>query len=257
MKFTELTESKALPDESSNKSLTTKVDSLVDEEKPNVPKKSEKDPNGYDGWYQLCKREADRVNKILAYTYGEWFSMNTENVAGKVVNSTNTEKSNGAVSVYLDDDSWYFELVFNAAVPYAFDTAMDIIEDYKKIVGLPTPDAYIFEDISEDKKDKESGEKQKFFRFVSWLGDCCNATTVEAFVKLCDWFDKIKQMCYFTKDVPDEVILKRIELNNTWNKLFGLSISKQDAQNVAKKAEMWNKAIESWKGAELLKGNKI
>ena len=244
MKFTELKDTKNLPD------------GLVDEEKLSVPQKSAKDPNGYDGWYQLCKREADRVNKILAYTYGERFSMNTDNVAGKTVNSKD-DKSNGAVSVYLDDDSWYFELVFNAAVPYAFDTAMDIIEDYKKIVGLPTPDAYIFEDISEDKKDKKTGEKQKFFRFVSWLGDCCNATTVEAFVKLCDWFDRIKQMCYFTKEVPDDVILKRIELNNTWNKLFGLGISKEDAKNAAKKAEMWNKALIAWKGPDLLNGNNI
>ena len=244
MKFTDLEVTKKLPDR------------LVDEEKLNVPQKSAKDPNGYDGWYQLCKREADRVNKILAYTYGEWFSIDTDYVAGKTVNSKN-DKSNGAVSVYMDDDAWYFELVFNAAIPYAFDTAMDIIEDYKKIVGLPSPDAYIFEDISEDKKDKKTDEKQKFFRFVSWLGDCCNATTVDAFIKLCDWFDKIKQMCYFTKEVPDDVILKRIELNNTWNKMFGLSISKEDAKNAAKKAEMWNKALIAWKGTDLLKGNKI
>lgn len=244
MKFTELKDNKNLSD------------GLVDEEKLNVPQKSAKDPNGYDGWYQLCKREADRVNKILAYTYGEHFSIDTDMVDGEIVNSKG-DKSNGAVSVFLDDDSWYFELVFNAAVPYAFDTAMDIIEDYKKIVGLPSPDSYIFEDISEDKKDKNTGEKQKFFRFVSWLGNCCNATTVEAFVKLCDWFDKIKQMCYFTKEVPDDVVLKRIELNNTWNKLFGLNISKEDANNAAKKAEMWNKAIVAWKGADLLKGNKI
>lgn len=244
MKFTELKDTKNLPN------------GLVDEEKLNVPQKSAKDPNGYDGWYQLCKREADRVNKILAYTYGECFSINTDNVSGKTVNS-NGDKSNGAVSVYLDDDVWYFELVFNAVAPYAFDTAMDIIEDYKEIVGLPSPDAYIFEDISEYNKDKKIIEKQKFFRFVSWLGDCCNVTTVESFVKLCDWFDKIKQMCYFTKEVPDDVILKRIELNNTWNKMFGLSISKEDAKNVAKKAEMWNKALTDWKGTDLLKGDKI
>ena len=106
-------------------------------------------------------------------------------------------------------------------------------------------------------QDKKTGEKQKFFRFVSWLGDCCNATTVEAFVKLCDWFDRIKQMCYFTKEVPDDVILKRIELNNTWNKLFGLGISKEDAKNAAKKAEMWNRALLARKGTDLLNGCKI
>ena len=245
MKFTELKDTKNLPD------------GLVDEEKLSVPQKSAKDPNGYDGWYQLCKREADRVNAILAYKYGDLFRYADVELDDNKVAHVKEERPTGAVAVYMDDDAWYFELVFDASDGRAFDTAMGIIEDYKKIVGLPTPDAYIFEDISEDKKDKKTGEKQKFFRFVSWLGDCCNATTVEAFVKLCDWFDRIKQMCYFTKEVPDDVILKRIELNNTWNKLFGLGISKEDAKNAAKKAEMWNRALLARRGTDLLNGCKI
>ena len=246
MKFTEIKEDS--PDELCVAEEPSAKVNLVDDEKLNVPNKGTVN-NRREGWVQLCKREVERVNKILAYTYMDWFSLGEDHL--------DMEKSNGAVAIYQDDDSWYFELVFNAAVPYAFDTAMDIIEDYKKIVGFPSPDAYIFEDISEDKKDDDSGEKQKFFRFVSWTNNCDNVTTADGFIGLCDWLDKIKQMCYFSKEIPDDVVLKRIELNNTWNKVFSRNVTKDESKDAAKKAAMWCKALESWKGAELLKGNKI
>lgn len=256
MKFTELFESKAKEDEPIEEVIAepTEIGKITDEEKLEVPKKSEKDPNGHDAWYQLCKREADRVNAILAYKYGDLFRYADVELDDNKVAHVKEEKPTGAVAVYMDDDAWYFELVFDASDGRAFDTAMDIIEDYKEVVHLPDENAFIFESMAEDGDEKT----EHFFRFVSWCDGVCNATSAECFVNLCDWFDRIKRMCFAGSDFPNEIILKRIEMNNEWNKMFcPTGMSKSSANDVKKKAEVWEKVTSYAKGREYLKGNKV
>ena len=129
MKFTELEESKKKPDTKKPSKESSETSQIVDEEKLEVPKPSKTDINGYGAWYKLCQDEADRLNRILVYTYGSFFQKETYDENGK---SVGEPRPTGAVEVYMDDDAWYFELIFDASEPYAFDKAMDIIEDYKE-----------------------------------------------------------------------------------------------------------------------------
>ena len=111
--------------------------------------------------------------------------------------------------------------------------------------------AYIFESISND-----DNKLNNFFRFASWC-DSNDVTTPEGFMKFCDWLDRIKRMCISYLDYPEDVILKRLELNNTWSKLFNKRIDKSSAENITKKATEWSNALSMLKGEDYLKGNKI
>lgn len=202
-------------------------------------------------WYELYKREMDRINVILASNYEDSFTSKNVTIDDNGTAHASNEKPTGACAVVLDDDCFYFELVFNASDSKAFDTAMDIIEDYKKIVHFPNPNAYIFESISND-----DNELNNFFRFTSWC-DSHDATTPEGFMEFCDWLDRIKRMCISCLDYPEDVILKRVELNNTWSELFNKRIDKSSAENITKKATEWSNALSRFKGEDYLKGNKI
>lgn len=184
-------------------------------------------------WFDLMLEEIENTNLILAHAFKEVFRQPIS------FNSDGTPKKNfytGYVNVKYDDDAIYFTIEFNSDFDLAFRNAVKIINEYFNHVGINGNDYSFSKNTTES--DKEDSNVYKFF---TWCPGGTIEGTIESYIRVCDWLDKIKNLASYYFKYPDEFIKNRIKLNNSWCSSYVLD--KETIMDDKKALQDWEEFI--------------